>query len=107
MDIEGIDALIEAIKNFKGGVISISHDERFITNTSNQVRLRRDSLYPSTFNSISNLVKKKTVADMELLALGLRRRQGNQVYGRCGGVQEDCDARVASQVEALILGLQN
>lgn len=44
---------------------------------------------------------------MELLALGLRRRQGNQVYGRCGGVQEDCDARVTSQVEALILGLQN
>ncbi|KIR75361.1 ATP-binding cassette subfamily F member 3 [Cryptococcus deuterogattii R265] len=37
LDIEGIDALIEAIKNFKGGVISISHDERFITNTSNQL----------------------------------------------------------------------
>lgn len=38
LDIEGIDALIEALKVFKGGVISISHDERFITNTSNQVR---------------------------------------------------------------------
>ncbi|WVQ83341.1 hypothetical protein IAT38_005480 [Cryptococcus sp. DSM 104549] len=37
LDIEGIDALIEAIKNFKGGVISISHDERFITSTSNQL----------------------------------------------------------------------
>ncbi|WVQ76049.1 hypothetical protein IAR50_005685 [Cryptococcus sp. DSM 104548] len=37
LDIEGIDALIEAIKSFKGGVISISHDERFITNTSNQL----------------------------------------------------------------------
>ncbi|ODN82206.1 hypothetical protein L202_02493 [Cryptococcus amylolentus CBS 6039] len=37
LDIEGIDALIEAIKVFKGGVISISHDERFITNTSNQL----------------------------------------------------------------------
>ncbi|WRT63872.1 uncharacterized protein IL334_000798 [Kwoniella shivajii] len=37
LDIEGIDALIDAIKVFKGGVISISHDERFITNTSNQL----------------------------------------------------------------------
>jgi hypothetical protein len=37
LDIEGIDALIEALKIFKGGVISISHDERFITNTSNQL----------------------------------------------------------------------
>ncbi|ORX33245.1 P-loop containing nucleoside triphosphate hydrolase protein [Kockovaella imperatae] len=37
LDIEGMDALIEAIKVYKGGVISISHDERFITNTSNQL----------------------------------------------------------------------
>lgn len=37
LDIEGIDALIEALKLYKGGVISISHDERFITNTANQV----------------------------------------------------------------------
>jgi ATP-binding cassette subfamily F protein 3 len=37
LDIEGIDALIEALKTFKGGVISVSHDERFITNTSNQL----------------------------------------------------------------------
>jgi ATP-binding cassette subfamily F protein 3 len=29
--------LIDALKSYKGGVISISHDERFITNTSNQV----------------------------------------------------------------------
>ncbi|KAJ9124540.1 hypothetical protein QFC24_003332 [Naganishia onofrii] len=37
LDIEGIDALIDALKVFKGGVISVSHDERFITNTSNQL----------------------------------------------------------------------
>lgn len=37
LDIEGIDALIDALKTFKGGVISVSHDERFITNTSNQL----------------------------------------------------------------------
>ncbi len=37
LDIEGIDALIEALKSFKGGVISISHDERFIRATSNQL----------------------------------------------------------------------
>ncbi len=39
LDIEGIDALIEALKTYKGGVISISHDERFIRATSNQVRI--------------------------------------------------------------------
>lgn len=33
----GMDGLIEAIKLYKGGVISISHDERYITNTSDQV----------------------------------------------------------------------
>lgn len=60
-------------------------------------------LFPIPF---SKLVKKAD-ADMEFLALGLRRRQGYQVYGRCGRVQKDCDARVASQVEALIGGLQN
>jgi ATPase subunit of ABC transporter with duplicated ATPase domains len=38
LDIEGIDALMEACKSFKGGIISISHDERFISGTANQVR---------------------------------------------------------------------
>ncbi|EIW66575.1 hypothetical protein TREMEDRAFT_70139 [Tremella mesenterica DSM 1558] len=37
LDMEGIDALIEAVAKFQGGVISISHDERFITSTSNQL----------------------------------------------------------------------
>jgi ATPase subunit of ABC transporter with duplicated ATPase domains len=35
---EGLDALIGALKEFKGGVIVISHDERFITRVGTQVR---------------------------------------------------------------------
>jgi ATP-binding cassette subfamily F protein 3 len=30
LDIEGLDALIDAIKAWNGGVIAISHDQRFI-----------------------------------------------------------------------------
>lgn len=33
MDIESIDALAEAINEFKGGVIIVSHDERLIRET--------------------------------------------------------------------------
>ncbi|KAI9632629.1 putative translational regulator GCN20-like ABC transporter protein [Dioszegia hungarica] len=35
LDIEGLDALIDAIGKFRGGVISISHDERYIQRTAN------------------------------------------------------------------------
>lgn len=33
LDIESIDALAEAIKEYKGGVIIVSHDERLIRET--------------------------------------------------------------------------
>lgn len=33
MDIESIDALAEAINEYKGGVIIVSHDERLIRET--------------------------------------------------------------------------
>lgn len=74
MDIEGIDALIEALKVYKGGVISISHDERFITNTSNQV-------------SQSNVRDYTGITVLIRLALGVRRWMRQQVHGRCGKVQ--------------------
>lgn len=37
LDIEGIDALMAAIKKWNGGVILISHDTRFITTVANQL----------------------------------------------------------------------
>ncbi|XP_014675912.1 PREDICTED: ATP-binding cassette sub-family F member 1-like [Priapulus caudatus] len=39
LDIESIDALAEAINNFKGGVIIVTHDERFIRDTSCQLQI--------------------------------------------------------------------
>jgi len=33
LDMESIDALIEAVKDFRGGLMVVSHDQYFITNT--------------------------------------------------------------------------
>lgn len=33
LDMESIDALIEAVKDFRGGLMVVSHDQHFITNT--------------------------------------------------------------------------
>lgn len=35
--VQGIDALMAALQNFNGGVIVISHDERFLTTVSQEV----------------------------------------------------------------------
>ncbi|KAF9652047.1 P-loop containing nucleoside triphosphate hydrolase protein [Thelephora ganbajun] len=37
LDIEGLDALMNALKIWNGGVILISHDERFITSAANEL----------------------------------------------------------------------
>ncbi|CEH13169.1 probable positive effector protein gcn20 [Ceraceosorus bombacis] len=37
LDIEGLDALMDAIKAWNGGVIAISHDQRFIQNCMDQL----------------------------------------------------------------------
>jgi hypothetical protein len=42
LDMEGLDALIVALENFNGGVIVISHDERFVTRVGKEVRLAAD-----------------------------------------------------------------
>ena len=38
VDLKGLDALMAALKTWNGGVIVISHDERFITTVADEVR---------------------------------------------------------------------
>lgn len=37
LDMESIDALVEAVKDFRGGLIVVSHDQYFITNTCSEL----------------------------------------------------------------------
>jgi ATP-binding cassette subfamily F protein 3 len=37
LDIEGLDALMVALQKWNGGVIVISHDERFITSVAKEL----------------------------------------------------------------------
>ena len=37
LDMESIDALVEAVKDFKGGLMVVSHDQHFITNTCSEL----------------------------------------------------------------------
>ena len=37
---QGLDALMAALNTWNGGVVIISHDERFITNVAKEVKLR-------------------------------------------------------------------
>jgi ATP-binding cassette subfamily F protein 3 len=39
VDVKGLDALMLALKTWNGGVIIISHDERFITTVADEVCL--------------------------------------------------------------------
>lgn len=40
--IQGLDALMNAIQKWDGGVVIISHDERFITTVANEVNILWD-----------------------------------------------------------------
>ncbi len=37
LDMESIDALVGAVKDFRGGLIVVSHDQFFITNTCGEL----------------------------------------------------------------------
>lgn len=53
MDLEGLDALIEALKTWVGGVILISHDERFINAVCKQLFVCADGTLTKWLGDVS------------------------------------------------------
>jgi ATP-binding cassette, subfamily F, member 3 len=59
LDIEGLDALMEALSSWNGGVIIISHDERFITKVASELWVCADgtvSKFKGDVSSYKNLI---------------------------------------------------
>jgi ATP-binding cassette subfamily F protein 3 len=72
LDLEGLDALMLALGKWNGGVIVISHDERFITSVAKEVRA-------CCCLSCSTLTRSMS-------ALGVWRWYGHKVQRRCGSL---------------------
>lgn len=60
LDMESIDALVEAVKDFRGGLIVVSHDEHFITNTVSELWVVGDGK-ATRFRGSFNDYKKETL----------------------------------------------
>lgn len=58
LDIEGLDALMDAIKAWKnGGVIAISHDQRFVSSTMDQLWVANEGTVQKFYGSVDNYKK--------------------------------------------------
>ena len=63
LDMESIDALVEAVKDFKGGLIVVSHDQHFITNTCGELWVvgeGRVTRFRGDFNDYKKETLKRT-----------------------------------------------
>lgn len=60
LDMESIDALVEAVQDFKGGLMVVSHDQFFITNTCSELWVVAEGL-ATRFRGDFNLYKKHTL----------------------------------------------
>lgn len=60
LDMESIDALVEAIKDFRGGLIVVSHDQHFITNTCGELWVVGDG-FVTRFKGDFDDYKKETL----------------------------------------------
>ncbi|KIO23186.1 hypothetical protein M407DRAFT_215302 [Tulasnella calospora MUT 4182] len=54
LDIEGLDALMHALQVWNGGVILISHDERFITTVSNELWICNDGKVQKYYGDVTS-----------------------------------------------------
>eukprot|EP00553_Chaetoceros_curvisetus_P006102 CAMPEP_0204622442 /NCGR_PEP_ID=MMETSP0717-20131115/8091_1 /ASSEMBLY_ACC=CAM_ASM_000666 /TAXON_ID=230516 /ORGANISM="Chaetoceros curvisetus" /LENGTH=133 /DNA_ID=CAMNT_0051637157 /DNA_START=105 /DNA_END=507 /DNA_ORIENTATION=- len=62
LDMESIDALIEAVKDFRGGLMVVSHDQYFITNTCRDLWVVGDGK-AAKFRGGFEDYKKETLAE--------------------------------------------
>jgi len=63
LDYESIDALIEAVKNFNGGVVAVSHDRHFVKNICTrlwQVKNKKIAMYPGDAQAYFDEVSKQS-----------------------------------------------
>lgn len=63
LDMESIDALVEAVKDFHGGLIVVSHDQHFITNTCGELWVvgeGKATRYRGDFNDYKKDTLKRT-----------------------------------------------
>lgn len=68
LDIETIDSLAEAINDFEGGVVLVSHDFRLISQVAEQIWVCDDkttTLWPGTIEQYKKKLKKDVTKDMK------------------------------------------
>ncbi|KDN39619.1 putative positive effector protein GCN20 [Tilletiaria anomala UBC 951] len=54
LDIEGLDALMDAIKRWNGGIICVTHDERFISGALDELWVCHDGTVEKFYGSVSS-----------------------------------------------------
>ena len=69
LDIEGIDALVQSLKQFNGGVILVSHDVEFLSQTSDRLWLCQDGTVEQYDGTIAQY-KKQVLAVANEQGLG-------------------------------------
>lgn len=71
--IQGLDALMNAIQKWDGGVVIISHDERFITTVANEVNIFMGYIVQSDSVCSFGYVEIKLLADLKATSKLTRR----------------------------------
>ena len=60
LDMESIDALVGAVKDYRGGIVVVSHDEHFMSNTCSELWVVGDGKV-SRFRGFFDEYKKETL----------------------------------------------
>lgn len=69
LSMDAVDALIEAVKQFKGGLIVVSHDQYFVSQTCNELWIVENgqaTRFEGTFDDYKVHTAKKTAKHVEV-----------------------------------------